>query len=119
VAVGVGHPIQPLPDVRRADAASRGIERPAGVVRTFQVSEYTVEPSETVAARYLLAKHDVRSALADEPEELGPQVARVICPTSTAGDREGLAGAGAGPDFALVGPPGGSQGVGPYRDSRE
>ena len=48
VLLGVGHPVQPLPDVRRTEARSAGINRPAGVTRTFQVSLYKVEPSKAV-----------------------------------------------------------------------
>jgi len=36
--VVVGHPVEPLPDVRRADARSAQIGHRAGVSRTFQVS---------------------------------------------------------------------------------
>jgi hypothetical protein len=48
--VGVGHPNKPeaLSDVRRADARSAQISRPAGVARSFQVSLYKVEPTEAV-----------------------------------------------------------------------
>jgi hypothetical protein len=61
-AVGVGQPdcdeVQPLPDVRCAEARSAGICRSAGVTRTFQVSEYSVEPAKSVRARNLLSKDD-------------------------------------------------------------
>jgi hypothetical protein len=39
----------------------------------------------------LLANNDCRAALADEPEELGPEVALVCGATLGAGDGEGLA----------------------------
>ena len=74
---GVGHPIQPLPDVRRAETASRGTKRPDGVACIFQVSRHKVEPSKSASARNLLAKDHVRSALADEPVHLRPKVAVV------------------------------------------
>jgi hypothetical protein len=40
----------------RAEARSAEIERPEGVVRSFQVSLNKVEPSESVTARNLLSK---------------------------------------------------------------
>lgn len=45
-ACGVGHPVQSLADMGRAAARSAGINRPAGVTLTFQVSSYMVEPCE-------------------------------------------------------------------------
>jgi hypothetical protein len=36
-AIGVGHPVNSLPDVRGADARSAEIDRPDGVTLTFQV----------------------------------------------------------------------------------
>ena len=71
-ACGVGHPVEPLSDVRRADARSAQIGCCAGVTRSFQVSAYKVEPREAVFAGNLLAKDDWRAALADEPVERGP-----------------------------------------------
>jgi len=46
--VGVGHPVQSLPDVRRADARSRGNTRPAGVTISSQVKVQSVEPRLSV-----------------------------------------------------------------------
>lgn len=69
-ASGVGHPPQPLSDVRRADARSAEINRRAGVARTFQVSEYKVEPPESGCN--LFAKDHARPALRDEPVPGGP-----------------------------------------------
>jgi hypothetical protein len=80
-----------LPDVRRAEARRAGIDRPAGVRRIFQVSLYKVEPSEAVLCRNLLAKHNPRSALADEVVESGPQVPLVSKPISFACRAERLA----------------------------
>jgi hypothetical protein len=74
--VGVGQPLgdppEPLSDVGRAEARSAGINRPEGVVRTFHVSLYKVEPSKAVFACNLLTKADCRAALADEMVERGP-----------------------------------------------
>jgi hypothetical protein len=52
----VGHPVEALSDVRRADARSAQICRPDGVARRFKVSLYKVEPHEAVRACNLLAK---------------------------------------------------------------
>jgi hypothetical protein len=73
-ALAVGHEVEPLPDVRRADARSAQIRRPDGVTLTFQVSRNNVEPSESVAGRNLLPKANVRATLADEPEPCGPEM---------------------------------------------
>jgi hypothetical protein len=78
-----------------------------------------VEPSERVLARNLLAKDDARAALADETEEGGPEVAFVLETTASAGVAEWLAGAGSGPDWAIVGPAGAAQGVAPDSDAGE
>jgi hypothetical protein len=83
-AVGVGHPQcdnpQALSDVRRTDARSRGIDRPDGVTCIFQVSLYNVELSEAALSRHLLAKHDVRAALADETEPCRPEMSLIVEP---------------------------------------
>jgi hypothetical protein len=64
----VGQEEKPLSDVRRAEARSAKIERPAGVTRSFQISLNKVEPSESVLARNLLAKdwYVVRLSVLDE-----------------------------------------------------
>ena len=66
--------------MRRADARSAEIDRPAGVARCFQVSVYKVEPTEAVFACNLLTKDDWRAALADEVVESWPQVPLIIKP---------------------------------------
>jgi hypothetical protein len=74
--VGVGYPlsnpVESLSDVRRTEARSAGIDRPAGVARSFQVSLYKVEPAKSVLARNLLAKDDCRSAVLNKPVEVRP-----------------------------------------------
>jgi hypothetical protein len=77
--------------MRRTDARSAEIDRPAGVSRFFQVSAYKVEPSEAVFACNLLTKDNVRSALADEVVEGWPQVPLIIKPCSFACRAERLA----------------------------
>jgi hypothetical protein len=64
--------VEPLSDMRRAEARSAEIGRPEGVSRAFQVSRYKVEPSEAVAARNLLAKDDSRAARVDQVEPCRP-----------------------------------------------
>src|SRR5690606_23240450 len=43
-AAGVGHPVQTLPDVRRADARRAQIGGPHGISQCFQVRTYSGEP---------------------------------------------------------------------------
>jgi hypothetical protein len=92
--------------VRRADARSAQISRPTGVVRVFQVSEYSVEPREASWARNLLSKDDCRLALADEVKEGRPEVPLVGEPRTFVllGSAEGLARAAAGPHRPVAGP---------------
>jgi len=56
LAVGVGHPIQPLSDVRRADARSAQIGSRCGISHVFQVSEHSGEPFTSSATCNLFAK---------------------------------------------------------------
>lgn len=116
-AFGVGHPDgteeEPLPDVRSPDARSAQIRSPDGVALCFQVNTNNVEPREASCARNLLSKDDWRTALADETEPFGPEVALVGEAEAGTGDGEGLAWTGAGPDGAVIGPPGEAQCVGP------
>ena len=77
--------------MRRADARSAEIDRPAGVARCFQVSLYKVEPTKAVFACNLLTKDDWRAALADEVVESWPQVPLIIKPCSFACRAERLA----------------------------
>jgi hypothetical protein len=122
-AIGVGQPLSdpplPLPDMGRADARSAEINRPAGVARSFQVSLYKVEPAEAVLTRNLLAKDDWRAALSDEMMPSGPKVPLVSKPASFACRAERLAGAGAGPDGAIVWPSRKAQGKRPPADAGE
>lgn len=99
--------------MRRAEARSAGIDRPDGVVRSFQVSVYKVEPSEAVLACNLLAKDDVRATLRDETEEVGPEVAGVVEASALAGGAERLTWTRAGPNRTLVTPPGAAERVAP------
>ncbi|EOF6267726.1 hypothetical protein ACK1GW_005010, partial [Salmonella enterica] len=60
MAVGVGHPEEALPDVRRTEARSTKIDNSDGVFRLFQVKLYSVEPCEAVFACNLFTKDNVR-----------------------------------------------------------
>ena len=78
LAWGVGHPVNPLPDVRRADAVCAKYRRPAGVTFSFQVCEYSIEPPAANRRLNLFSKYRWRAALADEPIQLGPEVAGIL-----------------------------------------
>jgi len=118
-AFGVGHPVKPLPDVWAAEARRAGIDRADGVRRAFQVSVYSVEPSEAETACNLFAKHSARAALADEREPFRPEITLIIERGTLARVAEGLAGTTARPDFFVVWPPGAAQGVAPDADAGE
>lgn len=105
--------------MRGADARSAEIDRPDGVTRSFHVSAYSVEPREAVLARNLFAKDDARLTLADEPMELGPEVALVCEALALARCGEGLAGAGTCPNRSIVGPSCEPECIGPAANSRE
>lgn len=118
-ATGDGHPVEPLADVRGADARSAQIRRPDGISQCFQVKRNSVEPRPSSRARNLFSKHDCRAALGDKPVEFRPEMPLVIGVALAAGVAERLAGAGAGPRGEIVGPAGEAQGVGPSADPGE
>jgi hypothetical protein len=103
----------------RSDARSRQIGGPDGIAKSFQVSSYSIEPRDAIAARNLFAKDRCRRALADEPPKLGPQVPLVGFAFPLAGFAERLARTRSGPDFPIVGPSGEPQGEFPSSDSCE
>ena len=118
-AFAVGHEVQALSDVRRADARSAQIERPDGVTRAFQVRLNKVEPRKCVLACNLLAKDDARASESNEMKPGGPYMPLIIKPAPCACRAERLARAGAGPDGPIVGPSGLSQGEGPDSNAGE
>jgi len=65
----------------------------------------------------LLAKHDVRFALADEAKELGPEITGVFIPVVFARRAVRLTGATSGPNSSIVWPIGELQGSAPASDS--
>ena len=103
----------------RADARSAQIGACWEIGQCFQVSEYSGEPVAAIRARNLLSKDDCRAAAADETAEVRPKVTRVFRAMPFAGDRKGLAGAGAGPDGEVVGHAGEAEGERPAADAGE
>ena len=118
-AVGVGHPVEALPDVRGADARSAQIGSPNGIAQCFQVSAYSGEPRPAKRACNLLASDRWRAALRDEASELGPEVPGILSAVTFSGDTEGLAGTAPGPEGAILGPPGKLAGKIPSADAGE
>jgi len=119
MAVGVGHPVEPVTDVRSTDARSRERRCPEGVTHGFQVSLYKVDPRVSVLACNLLSKDDWRAALLDEPMEVWPEVPLVIKPSSRACLGERLARTGTGPNRSIIWPAGAAKSVGPHPDAGE
>jgi hypothetical protein len=117
--VGVGHPEEPLPDVRRADARRAQIGGPAGISCVLQVKAYSRQPLPASRASNLLPKRHWRLALGDEAVKSGPEVALVGSASLLPCDRNWLAWARAGPDGAIVGPAGEAEGVAPEADPGE
>lgn len=113
----MGHPIKPLPDVRRADARSAQIGGPDNISQSLQVRTYSGEPSTSVRARNLLSKRDWRPALRDKALEMGPEVSLVGFAFAVADRRERLAGTRTCPNRSIVGPAGDPEGVGPSADA--
>nr|CUV26149.1 protein of unknown function [Ralstonia solanacearum]CUV33780.1 protein of unknown function [Ralstonia solanacearum]CUV41173.1 protein of unknown function [Ralstonia solanacearum]CUV61075.1 protein of unknown function [Ralstonia solanacearum] len=118
-AVGVGHPVEPVADVRSTDARSRKRYRPDGVVHGFHVILYKVDPSIRVVARNLLSKNNRRSALADEVVPGWPQVPLVSKRKSFACLGERLTRTGSCPHGAVIGPACAAQCQRPDADSGE
>jgi len=115
----VGHPVQPLPDVRRPDARSAQIGGPDRISQCFQVSAYSGEPFTSKLARNLFSKHNWRTALGDEASKLGPEVPLVGFRFPLPRRAERLAGTGAGPDGFVGGPSGELEGILPSADTGE
>jgi hypothetical protein len=101
---GDRQPVQPPPDVRRADAVCAQYNRPAGVALFFQVCEYSIEPTVSNCTRNLLAKYPLRASLANEREPSWPEVPRVRRAFPGPGDAERLAWTTTCPDWDVVGP---------------
>jgi len=87
--------------MRRANARSAQIGGPDSISQCFQVSAYSSEPSTSKFARNLFSNDNWRAAVADKTLELGPEVALVGGSLLGSRDTEGLAWAGAGPDWPV------------------
>ena len=103
----------------RADARSRQIGRRESVAFRLQISAYSGEPSVSKSATNLLSNDRCRSALADEAEEGGPKMSRVIGSGPSACGAERLAGTRSGPDWPVDGPAGELEREIPSSDSGE
>ncbi len=113
-ATGVGtEPVDAITDVRSADARCRKRDTPEGVVHSFHVSVYKVEPRACSRSCNLLSKHCCRPALADEVEESWPEVPLIVKPSSFTCRAERLARARTSPHGSIIRPSGKSQGVSP------
>lgn len=117
--VGVGHPVESVPDVRSTDARRRKRDRPEGVTHGFQVILYKVDPRACVLARNLFSKDCCRFSLLDEPMEVRPQVPLVSKPSSLACLGERLARTGTGPNRSIIWPACSAQGIGPNTNTGE
>jgi hypothetical protein len=115
----VGHPVQPLSPVGRADARSAQIGSPAGISQVFHVKTNSGEPFAAIFARNLFAKDRCRPALGDEAVKSGPQVPLVGVPLSLASARKRLTGTGSGPDSGHALKVGPSQSERPSADAGE
>ena len=71
VCVACGE-VETISTVRGVDGTSREYERPRGVVDSFQVSEYSVEPIKPNRCRNLLSKERSGPSGTDEPKKVGP-----------------------------------------------
>jgi hypothetical protein len=103
----------------RIDGTSRDNGRPAGVADAFHVSVHSVEPILANRCRNLLSHDDIGPAGTDECEEDGPEVPFVFLALAAPRDREGLAGAGAGPKRAAIFPASESGSEAPSADPGE
>jgi hypothetical protein len=116
---GVGTEVQPLPDVRRTDAARSKYDRPNGVRRRFQVNVNKVEPAVSNRCCNLLSKDDWRAALPDEAYPMWPEVTRVCKPFAFSCGAETGARATSRPNRSVIGPAGESEAVTPHSNSGE
>jgi hypothetical protein len=105
--------------VGRIDGTSRDNGRPAGVADAFQVRSDSVEPILANRCRNLLSQKSSGSACSNESKKVGPKVPIIGLRFAAAGDGERLTGAGAGPDFAGVGPSSKSSCKGPPANAGE
>ena len=103
-AEAVGHPEQPLTEVRSTDAVCAQYDMPKGVAFSFHVSTYSIEPTMSNRAFNLLTKDCVRATDSDEAEEGGPEVSLVLGAETFSCDAERLTGTGPCPHWPVCGP---------------
>jgi hypothetical protein len=115
----VGQPVEPVSDVRSADARSRERDRPEGVTQGFQVILYEIGPTTGSLARNLLSKEDCRAALADEVLPGWPEVPLISSSSAFACRAERLARATSCPDRSSIRPFGKTKCVGPDTNASE
>jgi hypothetical protein len=118
-ALGVGHPVESLSDVRCADAVCAQYSRPDCVAIRFQVCRYSIEPVEANRLRNLLPKHSLRTELGDKPVKDGPEVAIIASAFALSGCGERLAGTASCPNRSSCGPSGEFEGKTPASDPGE
>lgn len=80
---------------------------------------HSVEPILANRCRNLFSHDDIGPAGTDEAEEDGPQMAVVRLALLAAGDGEGLAGAGAGPEWPVIRPASHASAEAPSSDAGE
>jgi hypothetical protein len=103
--------------MRGTDAVCAENCRPDGVALVFQVCRNKVEPAELNSRLNLLPKNSLRPMDRDEPFPNWPEMTLVLAAFAPSGCAEGLAGAGACPDWAF--PSGEVEGAGPAADACE
>jgi hypothetical protein len=118
LAAGVGQPL-----VIGAEGVSAKNRRRAGVRIAFKVQCGSVPPSPVNRVRNLFAKDCWRLSLADEPEEIRPEMPFIAltfrAAMSNATDWERLTGARACPNRSWLWPSCEAQGVGPAANTCE
>lgn len=88
------------------DAMCAEYDRPEGVIRSFQVCRYSIEPTMSNRAFNLFTKDDVRATLVNEVKECWPEMPLIFNSFLFPGGTEGLTGARARPD-GIIGRPSG------------
>jgi hypothetical protein len=87
--VGQDEDAQPL--VRRADFCRREQTRRRRVAHTPKLSQDGFKAKGDVTG-HVFEKDPLGAAFTDDPGDIGPQVAGIVCSTSLSGGAEGLAG---------------------------
>jgi hypothetical protein len=91
MCVGVGQNEQPFADVRPADLCRRDDASCNAIAQALKVAGDVLD-AEGQMAGDILEKAPLRRDLADDPRDLGPEVARIVPAAPLSGKGEGLAG---------------------------